>query len=84
MPIDLTDDPALADPEREARHRAVDGDRQEVGDVERVGVGVSKALLQHHTDKATEGLGPEGCALEGERAAVGGNEPPPGRRGGRK
>ena len=83
-PIDLADDPALADPEREARHRAVDGERQEVGDVERVRVGVPEALLQHHPGEAAAGLGMEGRAQEGERAAVGRDEPSPRRGDGRK
>ena len=82
-PVHLADDPALADPECEARDRAVDGERQEVGDVERVRVGVPEALLQHHPGEAATGLGTQGGALEGKRAAVGCDELAPGWRGGR-
>ena len=78
-PVDLADDPALADPEREARDRAVDGERQEVGDVERVGVGVPEALLQHHPGEAAAGLGTQGRAPRGSgRPSVATRRPPDG------
>jgi hypothetical protein len=80
-PVDLADDPALSDPEGEARHGPVDRERQEVGDVERLGVGVPEALLQHHPDEAASGLRPQGGVLEGKRAAIGGDKASAGRRG---
>ena len=46
-PIDLAGDPATTEPERVARHRAVGGERQQVGDREWLGVGIPEALRQH-------------------------------------
>jgi hypothetical protein len=69
--IDLALDPAIADAERVARHRGVRGQREHVGDRERLGVVVGEALLEDDARDAALGGDAEGRALEREGRRAG-------------
>src|SRR5690606_4497778 len=80
--LDLAHDALVAEQEREAAHRAVAGQRQQVLYVQRLVERVAEALGQDDPGDPAAGGGGQVHALERELAPLGGDEAAAARRGG--